>query len=512
MWNLFRNIGLKVRDALYLAFGLSWEPMVMWRVLREKKKQNVNSENFAVKAVDCLDFCEVEINICQFFNGYSSGRYHRGGWPEMLKLKDWPSSSSFEERLPRHCIEFIAALPFQEYANPWDGLLNVAAKIPEDVLKPDLGPKTYIAYGFLEELGKGDSVNLLTHTAEVKIEKNQLKKIERLKKKNILAAENLQVGGKGENSFSLCNDSGNFEGDEQIIKDDQSINALVRKLSTCNRLRDDINEKESAVEAKLVFDESEECGEKGENGNIIFFYRRNNKSLTYPGEQYDDEVEPPSSLSKLEPVNLKEKKIRGGLKRRAAKKVGVNSSKKVRVNKNARKNGMRSQPAVRRNGFKEDILEGSALWDIFRREDVPKLEEYLMEHHREFRHLYNSPVEKVDHPIHDQAFYLTTEQKRKLKDEYGIEPWTFVQKVGEAVFIPAGCPHQVRNLKSCIKVAVDFVSPENLSECFKLTEQFRLLPPYHRAKEDKLEVKKMAIHALIHVVEYLDKYLFEPRQ
>ena len=29
----------------------------------------------------------------------------------------------------------------------------------------------------------------------------------------------------------------------------------------------------------------------------------------------------------------------------------------------------------------------------------------------------------------------------------GIEPWTFVQKLGEAVFIPAGCPHQVRNIK-----------------------------------------------------------------
>ena len=29
----------------------------------------------------------------------------------------------------------------------------------------------------------------------------------------------------------------------------------------------------------------------------------------------------------------------------------------------------------------------------------------------------------------------------------GIEPWTFEQAYGEAVFIPAGCPHQVRNLK-----------------------------------------------------------------
>lgn len=107
----------------------------------------------------------------------------------------------------------------------------------------------------------------------------------------------------------------------------------------------------------------------------------------------------------------------------------------------------------------------------------------------------------------------------------GVEPWTFEQKVGEAVFIPAGCPHQVRNLKvwltftsdnqagyfsfsfclwhqiswfwlmrpssfvqSCIKVALDFVSPENVGECVKLTAEFRRLPSFHPAKEDKLEV------------------------
>ncbi|RWW70637.1 hypothetical protein BHE74_00021659, partial [Ensete ventricosum] len=45
-----------------------------------------------------------------------------------------------------------------------------------------------------------------------------------------------------------------------------------------------------------------------------------------------------------------------------------------------------------------------------------------------------------------------------------------------------------KHLPSCIKVALDFVSPENIRECIRLTEEFRTLPDDHRAKEDKLEV------------------------
>ncbi|KAF2322083.1 hypothetical protein GH714_006418 [Hevea brasiliensis] len=144
-----------VRDALEVTTHLSWEPMVMWRALCENVDPETRANMSEVKAIDCLASCEVEISTCQFFKGYTEGRRYENFWPEMLKLKDWPPSDKFEDLLPRHCDEFISALPFQEYSDPKAGILNLAVKFPPDLLKPDMGPKTYIAYGTTEELGRG---------------------------------------------------------------------------------------------------------------------------------------------------------------------------------------------------------------------------------------------------------------------------------------------------------------------------------------------------------------------
>lgn len=55
-------------------------------------------------------------------------------------------------------------------------------------------------------------------------------------------------------------------------------------------------------------------------------------------------------------------------------------------------------------------------------------------------------------------------------------------------------------MQSCIKVALDFVSPENIGECVKLTAEFRRLPSSHRANEDKLEVGINCVFLLIRFV------------
>ena len=49
-------------------------------------------------------------------------------------------------------------------------------------------------------------------------------------------------------------------------------------------------------------------------------------------------------------------------------------------------------------------------------------------------------------PIHDQLVYLDSDLRQRLYREYGVKGWAVAQCVGDAVFIPAGAPHQVTKL------------------------------------------------------------------
>ncbi|RCV31123.1 hypothetical protein SETIT_6G151400v2 [Setaria italica] len=337
----------------------SWEQPKMWSALNGYGRR---SELKNVKAIDCLDLCEVKMHKSEFFKGYYEGTRHHNQWPQMLKLKDWPPSAHLEDLLPAHGSKYINSVPFQPYTNPKSaGFLNISGVtismlLPDGIIKVDLGPKSYIAYGFTQELGRGDSVtklhcdisdaiNVLMHTTKVP------------------------------------------------PSNEHQENAIV-ELKRKHRVQD-----------------RKELGSR---------------------DGGDDTQDKPS------PKYMEDK-------------------------------------------------EG-ALWDIFRREDVPKLKEYLIQHSKEFRHTHCSKVNRVYNPVHDETFNLIREHIRKLKEECGVEPWTIVEKLGEAVFVPAGCPHQVRNLQSCTKTALDFVSLENIRECVHLTEDFRMLPNVHRAKADKLEI------------------------
>ncbi|CAL5398686.1 unnamed protein product [Camellia sinensis] len=542
-----------VSNVLEHTSGLSWEPMVMWRAFRQMKHLK-HSQHLDVVAIDCLDWSEVEINIHQFFTGYLEGRCDSFSWPQILKLKDWPPSNAFEERLPRHGVEYINCLPFKEYTHPRNGFLNLAVKLPEGTLKPDLGPKTYIAYGVAQELGRGDSVtklhcdmsdavNVLTHTKAVTLKPEQLSKIKKLKQEHFSQDQReffkngtkvCQKVEKQQLSSLVENSRSGDTGVQSSTNAAEASSCCVDGSGSCEIHSDggqysDGIDKAGCVNAKEVADQT---GEDDLNGVVA-------KKVA---EECD------SALPSKEKSNNDEAEVNGtagkGPQRRGRKRgkhvVLERKSKKLRKKitsaepENEEKNSNDEERQRYFNGEGEDGLsniqgspdkdgdksgknaetvseglehaDGGAVWDIFRRQDVPKLKEYLQKHFREFRHIHCSPLQQVVHPIHDQTFYLTLEHKRKLKEEYGIEPWTFVQKLGDAVIIPAGCPHQVRNLKSCIKVALDFVSPENVGECIRLTEEFRLLPENHKAKEDKLEVKKMALHSINEAVNVLEKH------
>ncbi|KAJ7959988.1 Lysine-specific demethylase JMJ25 [Quillaja saponaria] len=616
----FKGEPVIVREVLELTSGLSWEPMVMWRALREVTY--TGSSHLAETAIDCLDWCEVEINIHKFFKGYSEGRAHRNSWPEMLKLKDWPPSTLFEERLPRHGAEFISALPYKEYTHPRSGILNVASKFPKEMLKPDLGPKTYIAYGFAEELGRGDSVtklhcdmsdaiNVLTHTAEVTLYSQQLAKIEKLKRKHAAEDERELFGTMQKDDLEVEKCPSKWEGNSRsepemvsCLEGPPSQNSMLESDESCRMpehadpsYNGIIEENVDAVASNVKHNSSQAGAVTGDQ-NLSANNDKTNYpgKVTVPGEEVpmisslvspdclkgEEDMKNLSTVNKANMLSIdpkkedcslvtimkteeaqKEDSISSVTQRKSGEiiriisdrtdenpatssdkkadidvgeatepkegKVSAHRQKKVvnfmeNVDLKSESSLMSSELQKEGKGQIEEVkegdnmfsneralkkqddgsvspvvgstnelggtelTEGGALWDIFRRQDVPKLHEYLRKHFREFRHINCSPVEQVVHPIHDQVFYLTSHHKRKLREEFGIEPWTFVQKLGEAVIIPAGCPHQVRNLKSCIKVALDFVSPENIQECIRLTEEFRHLPSSHKAKEDKLEI------------------------
>ncbi|KAM1468281.1 hypothetical protein ACFX13_034115 [Malus domestica] len=410
----------------------NWDPMITWRGIRETADEKLKDENRRMKAINCFDWSEVDIELSQFMKGYSKGRINENGMPEMLKLIDWPSPSASEEFLLYQRPEFISKLPLLEYIHSKFGLLNVAAKLPHYSLQNEVGPKIFISYGTCEELGRHNSVinlhfnmrdmvYLLVHACEVKLKGLQKTKIENTQK--------------------------SFE--ESEVKESSEDLQMVMGEDTRPDLSLLGQNVENEYGARLASDEDESTADHGHE--------------TTPMIEEDT-------------ANCEQ-----------SERDGVDVSEKTHL---------------------------GVLWDVFRRQDVQKLTEYLRIHWQEIGKLNETNI-FVTSPFYDGTLFLNGDHKRKLKEEFGIEPWSFEQHLGQAVFIPAGCPFQVRNLQlvffSTVQLGLDFLSPESLGEAVRLADEIRCLLNDHEAKLQVMEVGKISLYTASSAIKEIQKLVLDPK-
>ncbi|KAH1049861.1 hypothetical protein GLYMA_08G060200v4 [Glycine max] len=437
-----------VQDALRSTSNLSWDPLTMFCTYLEQSITRYENNKNLLES--CLDWWEVEINIKQYFTGSVKRRPQRNTWDEMLKLKGWLSSQIFKEQFPAHFAEVIDALPVQEYMHPLCGLLNLAANLPHGSAKHDIGPYVYISYGSADKetdsvtklcYDSYDVVNIMTHTTDAPLSTEQLTKIRKLLKKHktLCQMETIATEEPREQKLNgmalLHGPETERKGSWSMVEEGMNFFRRVNRTSCIS------------TEAKKVSSQSMDS-----NGECDFI----------------SDSDSGSTLLLLGTVQTAE------LSKHNNPRNPFESSKR------------------HKKKFTEHL---GAQWDVFRRQDVPKLIEYLKRHYAEFSYTHDYD-KKMVHPILDQSIFLDSTHKKRLKEEFKIEPWTFQQHVGQAVIIPAGCPYQMRNSKSSVHAVLEFVSPENVTEGIQLIDEVRLLPEDHKAKADLLEVKKMALHSM----------------
>ncbi|CAO2842742.1 unnamed protein product [Amaranthus hypochondriacus] len=431
---------VKVRNVLHCAFALSWDPLAMFCSYLEKGFSSKSTEE-SIEAASCSGSYDVEVGIKELFTGSIQEGYMNVR-RETLKLKA-KISTDFSQKLLEGCYsKILHALPLQEYTNPRVGLLNIAGKLPEYYLDSILGPHVCISCGSRDEVARGelvtklycnsfDEVNILVHVGDATCSSEQLEKMKKLIKRN----SNLKdLGGQTSNK--------NLEDDDTRLHSEVSVEA---------------GERHGVVGAC--------CSAAANDASVI-----NNRG---------DDKSPPAKLVHGSDTDSDASMICSRASHSPDKDVDQIPHQDLSRSLNA--------------NDKQSLSEHcGAQWDVFRRQDVSKLLEYLSKHENEIR-LGSGLSNKVVHPIFDGSLYLDTVHKMQLKQEFEIEPWTFNQCLGEAVFIPAGCPYQIKHIKSCVNVTVGFISPENASECIKLINEIRVLPNNHKAKQVTLEVEKMAI-------------------
>lgn len=436
-----------VQKVLNGAEERNWDPLVMFCTYLRERSNKCRDDKASTMTIDSLDWCEVEICSKNMFTGSLEAQSCASLNCEILKLKLCITSQLFQEHFPNHFDDIIDSLPFQDYTSPASGILNVAANFPEHMENPNLGPYLNISFAGLGDLmhpdfvtklcyHSHDMVNILMHATDTLATSEQLTEI-----KDLLDKYN----------------SHQQKPTEVVATGEKVANEVEERSSV---LSEDNEESGSdLIKNGLPADESHNTNRCNTNDSPDSESKSKSKSESESGSHSDS---------------------------------GSDSGVSLRCNDQTSKDGNASS-----RSSKEKLKTDScgAEWDIFRRQDVPKLLAYLKKHSKEIGYPYCVP-DNVFHPIFDESFYLDTFHKIRLKEEFNIEPWTFEQHIGEAVIVPAGCPYQFRKLKSCVNVELNFVSPENAAKCINLLDEIRLLPVQHKARKKILEVKKMILYGV----------------
>ncbi|KAF7983371.1 hypothetical protein HWV62_22363 [Athelia sp. TMB] len=141
-------------------------------------------------------------------------------------------------------------------------------------------------------------------------------------------------------------------------------------------------------------------------------------------------------------------------------------------------------------------VRGFAIWHIFPSDSVHTLRQFLVD---------ATAYDGIGDIIHSQTVCVTPAMLDILASVHNIRPYVIKQSPGEAVFIPAGCPHQVSNACDAIKIALDFLDVESLNRTVQLAHEFRNHRKATSQGDDVLQLNTLLWYAWVSLTEQFDK-------
>uniref|UniRef100_A0A8C0Q8M9 Probable JmjC domain-containing histone demethylation protein 2C n=2 Tax=Canis lupus familiaris TaxID=9615 RepID=A0A8C0Q8M9_CANLF len=97
---------------------------------------------------------------------------------------------------------------------------------------------------------------------------------------------------------------------------------------------------------------------------------------------------------------------------------------------------------ILRKRLKDSSEIPGALWHIYAGKDIDKIREFLQKISKE----QGLEVLPEHDPIRDQSWYVNKKLRQRLLEEYGVRTCTLIQFLGDAIVLPAGALHQVKNI------------------------------------------------------------------